>query len=136
MPERYFIDTNIIIYSILNNIDIEKNSASREFLSTQSSSCLISNRVINEFINVLRRYKVNNSIISNILKSMVSTFDAFTIIYSTSQLTLELRDELNYSFFDLMIIASAIQSEATVIITDDLHHEHKIKENLKNNKSI
>ena len=122
MPERYFIDTNIIIYSILNNIDKEKNSASREFLSTQSSSCLILNQVINESINVLIRYKVNNSIISNIVKSMVNTFEVFTISYSTSHLALELRDELNYSFFDLMIIASAIQSEATVIITDDLHH--------------
>jgi predicted nucleic acid-binding protein len=131
MQDKFFVDTNIIIYSILENIDTEKNIKSKKFLSKNLSSIYISNQVINESINVLIKYKISNSKIIDIIDSILESFECLTITYSTSQLALSLRDRLNYSFYDLLIIASSIEGGCTALISNDLQHEHQITDTLK-----
>lgn len=131
MPGKFFIDTNILIYSIIDNIDKDKNIKSREFLSDNHDKAVISNQVINESINVLIKYKISNSKIKEIIGNMIDAFECLTITYSTSQLAIKLRDKLNYSFYDLLIIASSIEGGCSTLISNDLQHDHQITDTLK-----
>jgi predicted nucleic acid-binding protein len=131
MQDKFFIDTNILIYSIIGNIDREKNIKSKQFISENHESIYISNQVINESINVFIKYKIGNSEIRDIVDSILESFECLTITYTTSQMALSLRERLNYSYYDLLIISSSIEGGCTKLISNDLQHDHQISDTLK-----
>ncbi len=131
MPDKCFFDTNIIVYSLLANIDEKKNSLSKELILKQSYNSLISNQVINETINVLIRYNISNIKIKEIIEIIYNSFNVFTINYSTSKTALELRDKFNYSYYDLLIISSALETGCNILYSNDLQHNQIISSKLR-----
>ena len=130
MRDKYFFDTNIIVYSF-DYQNTRKREIARmliaEALENQNSS--ISYQVVQEFINVSTR-KFKNPLSTHDCKEFIEqVLHPIWHVYPSKELmisALNFSERWNYSFYDSLIIASAIEVSATVLYTEDLQHGQKI----------
>ncbi len=130
MSDRYFLDTNIIIYSF-DGSNPSKQAIARELIErglSKQNGC-ISYQVVQEFANVAtRKFTVPLShddcrqYIENILQPLWK-------IYSSRELVnraLDVSERWLYSFYDALIIAAALEASCSVLYSEDLLHKQKI----------
>ena len=129
MRDRVFIDTNILIYFISD--DLKKKIKAKEILFSEGEPVL-SSQVINEFINAC--------LIKNLLKldkviSLSAKFmDAleFSLVKETTiKKALQIQKTYNYSYWDCLIIASALENNCSILYTEDMQDRHVIENRLK-----
>ena len=131
MKDNYFIDTNIFIYSF--DIDAhEKRDKAKEIIKTAliDGKGFISIQVIQEFYNVAtRKFKAPMDIIS--AKEYLETvFAQLNIVYPGINFIstgLDIQATTKYSFYDSLIISAALNSNCSILVTEDMHHGHKIQ---------
>ncbi len=131
MSDRYFIDTNIFVYTF-DNRSKKKQKVSREIVadSLSSNEGIISYQVIQEFLNVAtRKFKTPLTIqdsklyLTKILLPICEVYPSKTLF----ELGLEIQSRTQYSFYDSMIIASAINGKCKKLYTEDLKNGHTIQ---------
>jgi len=130
MSGKYFLDTNIFVYSF-DTRDQSKQTKAQYLIEqaiNQQAGC-ISYQVAQEFINVATR-KFQRPLspadaaiyFSNILEPLCE-------IYASSHLfgqALELAKHWKYAFYDALIIASAIHASCHTLYSEDLQHGQQI----------
>lgn len=129
--DRVFIDTNIFIYAKLMTEPVSpKHRYAIDFLKDLGSNVAVSTQVINEFSSVLIKHGVENE---NIRRSVEEIADACFV----SPLTIDtvrgawlIRDKHSYSYWDCLIIASALENRCTKLFTEDMQHDQIIFERL------
>jgi predicted nucleic acid-binding protein len=125
MEGRIFIDTNLLIYYVSD--DLQKKEIVRDLLLS-AKSISVSSQVITEFVAVSLKKKINppEETISFAREFMelfeVSAVDAAVILRS-----FEIMQTHKFSSWDSLIIAAALQSKASVLYTEDLQHGQKIE---------
>lgn len=128
MNVKATIDSNILIYAF-GKQDNSKNKIAREIVSECSK---ISLQAINETIFVLKR-KFNFS--AKELQEIVQFFKEKYIVKNTDMHTLEtamtIMDKYQYSFWDSMMLASALENGCSVIYSEDMQHDQTIERKLK-----
>jgi predicted nucleic acid-binding protein len=125
MKDKIFLDTNILIYAH----DLDAGAKHDKALSMvkniwEAETGVISTQVMQEFyVNVTR--KISNpispvqarGIILNYFSWQVELVEPHTILAAS-----EIEEKYVLSFWDALIIATASQSEASKILTEDLNH--------------
>lgn len=131
MSDRYFLDTNIIIY-IFDDRYPEKQKIAKHLVSEglDRNHTSISWQVIQEFINVSTRKFAEpltlpdcKLFIDTVLSPMWEIYPTRDLIHSA----LDLSEQWQYSFYDSLIIASALDASCTILYSEDLQHEQIIK---------
>ena len=132
MPDKYFCDTNIWVYAYCDpNTESFKTEIS-EKLITSDYKLIISNQVLSEFSNVfLRKYKQTEETVKVLVKSIVNNSEIILTNENTIFLALDLKKKYNVSFYDSLIISSALSSGCSVLYSEDMHHGLIIKEKLQ-----
>ena len=130
MSDRYFLDTNIIIYSF-DSGEKEKQNISKELIASglKHSHTSISYQVIQEFINVATRkfaqplsYNDCKFYIDHVLKLMWEVNPSQNLFHEA----LGIAEKWKYSFYDSLIIASALEASCNILYSEDLQHKQKI----------
>jgi predicted nucleic acid-binding protein len=129
MSDRFFLDTNIFVYSFDRGAGAKSRRATqliRMALNTQKG--IISYQVVQEFFNVaLQRFaqpmKVDEAeqYYSAVLRPLLG-------IHSSQALYLEglqLQSRYRLSWYDSLIVAAAIQAQCQILMTEDLQHGQK-----------
>ena len=125
MEGRIFIDTNLLIYYVSDNL--QKKEIVRDLLLS-AKSISVSSQVITEFVAVSLKKKINplDETIRFAREFMelfeVSAVDATVILRS-----FEIMQTYRFSSWDSLIIAAALQGKASVLYTEDLQHGQKIE---------
>ena len=129
MKDKNFIDSNILIYAHTIQ-DERKKEIAQELLS--SDQIIIANtQVINESINVfIKRFKIPLNDIQIIVEQTFLFLPVKTINYTTIQLGLKICSKYQFSYYDSLIIASALQNECSILYSEDLHYNQKIENTL------
>ena len=130
MKDRVFLDTNILIYA--HDMDAgSKHDAARAIVEKiwDDETGIISTQVIQEFyVNVTRKMPKPitpvqaRGIIINYFSWKVEAIEPHTILSAS-----EIEEKYVLSFWDSLIIATASQSEAVKILTEDLNHGQTIE---------
>lgn len=129
MKDKFFLDTNILIY--LYSIDEPQKREIVEQILVQKESTLISTQVINEFINVMLKKKISNLAgISKAIKELSGYFEVADIRLSTIEQAIFIADKYQYSYFDSLIISSALENKCSLLYTEDLHSGQLIENSL------
>jgi predicted nucleic acid-binding protein len=129
MSDKYFLDTNIFIYSF-DSQNSSKRTISEELIKNAlSGKGHISIQVVQEFLNVSTK-KSGNPMNSDEAKYYISKV-LFPIckIFPTEQLyyfVLEIKEKFKFSFYDSLIIAAAIEANCKTLYSEDLQHNQKI----------
>ena len=129
MPgEKAFLDSNVLIYAY----SVDEPEKRVIAVSLCRSNPIISFQVLNEFSNVLlRKFCLNPTDVSAKLDELSGFMDIKIIDMLTIKKALQLKDIYEYSYFDCIMLASALNSGCPVIYTEDLQHGQIIENRLK-----
>jgi predicted nucleic acid-binding protein len=107
MTAKSFLDTNIIIYGYSQD-EPEKQKCAHE--CAQGSDVWISTQVLNEIINTLKRkFSLDYSQIIAVVDELTQQFQIAIVSIETIDNALAIAQRYQYSYFDSLIIASALE---------------------------
>ena len=130
MPDdRIFIDTNILIYAYDATAGEKHASASNLLIDLWNSRLgVVSTQVLQEFfVNVVQKIpkpidkRIAKEIVKDLLKWHVVVINGNSILDA-----IDISRRYRYSFWDAMIIESAIRGNARILMTEDLQNGQKI----------
>lgn len=126
MSDRYFLDTNILVYS-LDPVDPRKARIAEELVTRGVGSRLgvISYQVVQEFMNVsLRQFQVTMTVTELELYFFKVLLPMMTIPSSSGLFVeaLRLKTVGQIAWYDSLIVAAAIQGDCEVLYSEDMQH--------------
>lgn len=128
---RFFIDTNIIVYSF-DKASPKKRKKSLELVGEGLSSGkgIISHQVIQEFVSVVSGKFADMFDTERLVLYLDEVLFSLWKAYPDrdSYLTaLQLKQELEISWWDALVVASALASDCKILYTEDLQHNQRIR---------
>ncbi len=131
MSGRYFLDTNILAYCFDQTVPEKRkraNQLAREGLERRVG--VISYQVVQEFINLaLRRFEPRMGVddvrqyAAVVLRPMLAVGSSMALY----QRALEIVERYRFSWYDSLIVASALESRCEVLYSEDLQHKQRIE---------
>ncbi|MCL2190283.1 MAG: PIN domain-containing protein [Defluviitaleaceae bacterium] len=119
MPaDKVFLDSNLLVYLYSHT---EQEKANRVIDVICNNNCFISTQVLNEFSNVCIR-KLGFAI-SDIKKAISEIAAACHLLYINENdifLALRIHNEYKYSYYDSLMIASALESGCNYLFSEDM----------------
>src|SRR5207237_8690515 len=115
---RAFFDTNVLIYTVTS--DPRKRQAGRIL----RAGGIVSVQVLNEFTHVARNELRHDwDIIAFALDQFRLSFEAvWPLTLDTHAAALSIARDNNFSFYDALIVASAIDSGCDALYSEDMQH--------------
>jgi predicted nucleic acid-binding protein len=123
MSDKIFVDTNVLIYA--HDIDATfKQAAAKSVLQElwTERSGVLSMQVLQEFyVNVTR--KITRPISRASARLIVNSYSTWCVESVPADIATAFRieDEARIGFWDALIVASAVKSGATQILSEDLN---------------
>lgn len=121
-----FLDTNVVLYSLSD--DDKKRSIALSLLAIRP---VISAQVLNETAHTMRRklgFSVHN--ISAVVVRLIQECQVVPIMADTTLLALNLAERYQFSIYDSLIIAAALEANCTTLYSEDMQHQQKIDNRL------
>ena len=124
MKDRTFVDTNILVYALLDDSHKQQTA-----LNLLQSGCVISTQVLNEFTNVARKKaKLEWQEIHELSNAIQTLAEIIAVDLATHNRALTIAASYGYSFYDSLIIAAASESNCNLLLSEDMQHSHKISD--------
>ena len=131
MSDKFFLDTNILVYTFDSQAPVKQAKARQlvaEALSRQQG--IISYQVIQECRNVATRKFAQplthadcRLYLDHVLTPLCEVFPSVALY----QVALKLSERWQYAFYDSLIIAAALQSGCRTLYSEDLQHGQRIE---------
>ena len=118
-----FIDSNIWLYRFIINPRDTDAIPKQQIATTitNSQNILISTQVVNEVCsNLIRKARFNNAQIQILLEELAQGCEILPVSLETLQSAVKLRDQYLLSFWDSLIVASAILGGASILYSEDM----------------
>lgn len=120
---NFFLDSNVWLYALSKEVDDPTAEEKRKIAIelTQRSGIVISFQVINEVcVNAIKKLKFTQS---EVLELIQDLYSGCIVVESSQRLSIQatqLRTQYQFSFWDSLIVASAIRAEVTVLYSEDM----------------
>ena len=131
MSAKYFIDTNVFVYSFDQHQPSKKERAMaliQDALKTGMG--MISTHVIQEFLNVATQKFAVPMKIEGARTYLRLVMNPLCQIYPSLSLygiCLELQAETKYSFYDSLILAAAVRGGCDILYSEDLQDGQEVR---------
>lgn len=124
MSDKYFLDTNVIVYSVDLTSPLKRKRA-RELVTDGTTNKLgvISYQVVQEFVNVaIRKFRsaVAQTDLEEFLRGVLFPMMAVPSSPWLFLDALRLQDANRLSWYDALIVAAAIQGRCKILFSEDL----------------
>ena len=118
-----FFDTNIIVYAF--STDAKREHA----IDTMAPGGCISTQVLNEFTSVLhRKQRQSWMVIEAAIRTLTTQFsDILPLTTLTNASAIALARSHNFSFYDALIVASALEAGCDTLYSEDFHDGHRLQ---------
>jgi len=111
-----FFDTNVLLY-LLSEDEVKSNQAE----TVLSKGGIISVQVLNEFTSVaFRKLKMPYSEISEILETIKVICEVEELTVETHSSGLLIAERYGFSFYDSLIVSSALMAKCDVLYSEDM----------------
>jgi predicted nucleic acid-binding protein len=121
MTDKVFIDTNVWVY-LYAKTPIDKYQKAYDIIEQEFENILLSSQVLGELYNVLTRKKIAST--KDAQRIVVELVDAFPVAAVSADLVLkavQLQLAHQYSYWDSLIITTAILNRCSRLYSEDLH---------------
>jgi predicted nucleic acid-binding protein len=132
MNARFFLDTNIFVYSFDRNSAAKSRRAAqliRQAVTTRKG--IVSYQVVQEFFNLaLRKFEQPMTVaeaeqyLSTVFRPLLAVQSSPALISEALRLTTKHR----LSWYDALIVAAAIEGGCGILYSEDLQHGQRIGE--------
>ncbi len=128
---HYFIDTNIWLYAFIEANNNEKMVKAKTIIES-TANIIINTQVINETcINLSKKAQFTERQIQRLIDSFYTNY----IVVETTEGSLlkasELREIHSFSFWDSLIISSALASDASILLSEDMQNGMIVEQQLE-----
>lgn len=131
MNDKVLFDTNLWIY-LYSKAPEEKYAKVDALLSAKIQSLIISTQVLGELYNVLIKKKFRTQPqAQEIIAQLVAGFDILEVDASKVLKALEINARYQYSYWDSLLVATAVQSDCSVLYSEDMQHNQLIEDKLR-----
>ena len=130
MSARYFLDTNVFVYSFDAGAPAKARRARaliREALVTGQG--VVSYQVVQEFLNVALRRFARPMTTSEAEEYLAAVFRPLLAVHSSPALyaaALRLAGRGGLSWYDALIVAAAHEAQCEVLFSEDLQHGRRL----------
>lgn len=132
MPDKPFLDTNILVYAKLHDeSNKEKSKAAITFIKKLKSNPVISVQVLNELSSVLIKHNISNQVIKTIVQELIDNTFVIPLNIEIIRETWRIRDKYHFSYWDSMIVAAAIKGNCDKLYSEDLQDGQIIDNQVK-----
>ena len=123
MNAKVFVDTNVLVYAH-DQREGHKQQTAKQILHDlrQQQSGAVSMQVLQEFYNTVTR-KLAFPLPKDEARGIVEDFSYWCVTTTPTDINraFQIEDEARINFWDAMIVAAAIKSGATRILSEDLN---------------
>lgn len=125
MKDRVFVDTNVLIY-LYSEDEPEKRERTKDpFIKYH---CVTSIQVLNELSNVMiKKFRINPTIVLEVVNEIIENCEFSLIDLNTVKKALNILEKYKYSYYDCLIIASALENECNLLLTEDMQNGQTIE---------
>jgi predicted nucleic acid-binding protein len=129
--ERFFLDTNIFVYTFDSRSPSKRARANGlvvQALDTRAG--VISYQVVQEFLNVAMRKFAKPMLAAEAQLYLARVLMPLCEVFPDSSLysqALSICGETQFSFYDALIVSSAIAGDCQILWTEDLQHRQRIR---------
>jgi predicted nucleic acid-binding protein len=132
---KVFIDSNLWIYAFINTVEKIKWEICVALLEQlyQEQVIVVSTQIINEVHwNLMRKYGIPDKEAKLIIDTGLLEISELSVItQSTYDNAFQLRQTQNLSFWDSLVVASALENNCAILYTEDLQHDQFIGNRLR-----
>lgn len=131
MSDRVLLDTNLWVY-FFSKDPVDKVIRVTEIINSQLPKMLISTQVLGELYDVLTRKKIFSkpeaqSIISGLAdRTLVTDIDTSKVVKAMA-----INTRYGYSYWDSLILATALQNSCDILYSEDMQHNQLIEDRLR-----
>ncbi|MCL5991680.1 MAG: PIN domain-containing protein [Bacteroidetes bacterium] len=129
MADKIFVDSNIWLYAFMSEKSVKHYKA---ITIISNSNVFLNIQVINEVCyNLLKKSNYNNSEISELIYNFNKIYTIFNISIPTLLNATSLRQKYKTSFWDSLILASALENNCNILLTEDISGADFMEKKLK-----
>ena len=126
---RCFVDTNVWLYAFVDGNESQKRSAAKAIISHRG--IVLSTQVINETcINLLRKTNSTEGTIRELVTAFYAKYAVIEVSEAALLMASALRQRYSLSFWDSMIVASALQAGCEILYTEDMQDGLEVEHSL------
>lgn len=131
----FFIDTNVFVYALLSREPLKKQRALHlvEHALGTAMGC-VSYQVIQEFANVALRkfaHRFSTEQCKQFINAAMQPLNRVASSPALMDTALDLQRETGYGLYDCLILAAALECEASVLYSDDLQQQQVLRATLR-----
>ncbi len=127
MGDFVFVDTNIWIYSLLEDgPNHQKRLQIISLLEPIISNVCISTQVVNELYVALQKNKLSLSLIESYLDVLFKATHLIVVNEDQIRKAWQIKSRYGFSYWDSLMVASAMQNNCEILFTEDLQHGQTI----------
>jgi predicted nucleic acid-binding protein len=124
MKDKIFIDSNIFLYAFSDK-DLSKQEVSAKIVKQNHT---ISTQVLNEVSNnMIKKLNFSNKEIEKFISSCYVQYDIVDFSKEIFIKASQIRDKYNISYYDSLILSSAINSKCDILYSEDMQHNQKLE---------
>ena len=124
MPDRTFIDTNVLVYAYDAHEPV-KQALAQEILKRgiEDETAVLSVQVISEFFTVVTRRIPNPLSVeeAEVVLNLLSILPIVDLDFRMVRRAIEIHRQYGISYWDSLIVAAAQRAECAHILTEDLN---------------
>lgn len=131
----YFLDSNVWLYRLLDNQSLEAQERERKRTIasslTEAQDIITSTQVINEVCaNALRKAAFTEAQIQTLIESFQSRCIVVALDIEILTTASSLRSRYRFSFWDGLIVASALSAGADILYSEDMQDGLMVEQQL------
>jgi predicted nucleic acid-binding protein len=127
MTKPIILDTNLWVYLYAKD-PINKSLQVRELVNQKFGLIIVTTQILGELFNVLTRKQIIElQEAKQIISEITSTFSIIPIDTPQVLQALEIHSRYHYSYWDSLIIATALLSNCEFIYSEDMQHQQMIE---------
>lgn len=120
------IDSNVWLYAFMKGNEQRVSTATN--IIEQSEPIILSTQIVNEVCFVLlRKNKAKNTTLANYIDYFYSEHRVTILDEVILKTASKLRIEHHFSFWDSLIVASAINNRCSILYSEDMQHDYVIE---------
>ena len=129
VAEAVFLDTNLWLYALIKQ-DADKQKIAKVLI--QQHRIVASSQVINEIcVNLLKRGLMNETQIRQLIESFYRDHRVVMLDSTCLDTASQLRERYRFSFWDSLIVSSALNADCITLYSEDMHHSLLVDNSLR-----
>ena len=131
MSDNVFLDTNLWVY-FFSKDPADKMKKVTEIISAQLPSLIISTQILGEPYHVLTRKRIfpkpeaQSIVLGLTSRTLVTDINTSKVLQA-----MEVNIRYGYSYWDSLIIATALQESCSILYSEDMQHDQLIESRLR-----